>query len=142
MNSFCNQNILKLIFTSFSMFSIKQLLDVIHNHTIVISMLKTLNYNSIFRSIGKCKKVIEGHEETINSLLLLSNNILVSSSLNGEIKLWDLRTYECIKSLDQKSSVRLILHLPNDNIATCSINGHIKVWDPSQDYECIKSIYR
>jgi WD40 repeat protein len=141
MNSFCNQNILKLVFTSLSMFSIKQLLDVTHNHTIVISMLKTLNYDSIFRSMGRCKIVIEGHEAAISSLLLLPNNILVSGSWNGEIKLWDLSTYECIKSIDQKSSVRLILHMPNSNIATCSLNGHIKVWDPSLDYECIKSIY-
>jgi WD40 repeat protein len=141
MNNFYNENIIKLIFTSLSLFSIKQLLDVTHNQTITICILKTLNYDKIFRSIGRCKKVIEGHEASISSLQLLPNNTLASASWSGEIKLWDLSTYECIKSLGQKSSVRLILHMPNGNIVTCSINGNIKVWDPIQDYECIKSIY-
>jgi len=48
---------------------------------------------------GLIMKILEGHDSCIESLYLLNDDILVSYSCNGEIKIWNTDTGELKKKI-------------------------------------------
>jgi WD40 repeat protein len=46
------------------------------------------------------KHSLEGHQNTINNVIPYSHNKLISCSYDKTIKVWDLITGECLKTLE------------------------------------------
>jgi WD40 repeat protein len=68
----------------------------------------------------------------INSLVVLKNNLLVSSSLiSADISIWNITSGEIVQNLiDHKGSVSVVILLPNGYLASGSDDNMVKVWDP------------
>ncbi|MEG4800580.1 NACHT domain-containing protein [Microcoleus sp. ARI1-B5] len=53
--------------------------------------------------LGKCRKILEGHTSQVNSIAFSSDGeILVSCSMDSTIKIWQVETGECLKTLRSK----------------------------------------
>ena len=67
----------------------------------VDSTIRVWNISKNFESFS-----LEGHEQTVESVVEIENNILFSCSLDKTCKLWDVNTKVCLKKLpkDQGSN--------------------------------------
>ena len=71
--------------------------------------------------------------------LNLTGSKLISCSADKTIKIWDLETFECLKTLNGHSDrVKKIEKLPNDRILSCSSDHTIKLWDIGTGF-CLKT---
>jgi WD40 repeat protein len=77
----------------------------------------------------ECIKTIYTHEETINSIYLynLGNEFMVSKS-NKEFKIWDVRTYECMKTYKEDSVIYNLIVIKDNNIITGTGNKKVNLW--------------
>ena len=72
--------------------------------------------------------------------LILNNQLLMSSSHDDSIKVWDLETNECVKTLVGHSNRVLCLEtIGNGQIASGSADNTIKIWDVTQN-TCLNTI--
>lgn len=66
----------------------------------------------------------------VNSLTVLPNRQLVSSSNDGSIKLWDVTTAKLVKTLQKANDyIYAMTVLPNGKVAMGSHSGDINIWD-------------
>ena len=73
---------------------------------------------------------LEGHDNTISSLRMMKNGLLLSSSWDSTIKIWNLKTKSCIVSLEgHKNIVWDVIEMEDGNIASCSSDNSIIVWE-------------
>jgi WD40 repeat protein len=140
MITFFNENILKTIFRTYTLFDISHNLDKIANRTICREIiLKNLNNKSIFKSIGISTTILNGHSSSINSLALLPNNNIISASNDKTLKIWNIKTNHCLTTMENNGyELSSLIILANGNIATCSNDDQICIWSGS--YECIRTI--
>ena len=92
-------------------------------------------------SSGKKEMTLRGHEDTIVSLCVLDNGYLVSSSIDGKVKIWEIkkRIYNNISTLEgHTNEVQKVIALSNDRIGSCSYDKTVRIWSASPPYECIK----
>ena len=75
-----------------------------------------------------------GHTRSVVSLALLSNESLASGSINAEIRIWNIGTGKCLRTLINTRSdkyayaVFALQPLPNGRLASGSECGRIKIW--------------
>jgi len=75
-----------------------------------------------------------------NNIIELQNGNLASSCKNGEVKLWNAKTYTCeVTLVGHKKWVLPLLELPDNKLVSGDGNGKIKVWD-LVSYKCIQDI--
>ena len=68
------------------------------------------------------------------------HNKLASGSKDNSIKLWDVDTGECLRTLTGHSGTVISLHLlPNNILASGSLDKSIKLWNVSSG-ECIRTL--
>ena len=68
------------------------------------------------------------------------DRLLVSCSNDKCIKLWDLETYECIRTIeDHAGQIESINVLENGHLISSTDNMSLKVWNPA-DGVCLKTI--
>jgi len=72
-------------------------------------------------------KTLEGHEHKITALTMLPHNMLASGSIDDTIKIWDLQSGECFKTLH--GMVSSLVALPNGTLASGSHDGTINLWN-------------
>ncbi len=78
-------------------------------------------------------KFNNGHTEFVRSLSLLNNNILVSGSRDGSVKIWDLDllkirvTYNS-SNLGHKNWVSSLAKFGSTSFASGSHDNEIKIW--------------
>ncbi len=60
---------------------------------------------------GECLKTIEAHSDTVFSLRKLSNNSVISCSLDRTIKIWDIETSSCLITSNDHQNAVLCLDL-------------------------------
>jgi WD40 repeat protein len=137
---FTNQNSLKSIFESFQLLRIQHLVDeTINNKAITSTLLNILNYDKIFKSIGRVKSILRGHEHSVDSLVLLPDATILSAEYNM-LKFWNPDNYECIGSNEEEDTIiRSVIILPEWKLATCLFTG-IKIRLAKDDYQYIKCI--
>lgn len=78
----------------------------------------------------KVKNTLIGHTSNLNKILPFKNNTLLSGSENGEIKLWDLNTFQALWTINaHQERINNIITLQSKNdsiIASCSSDKTIK----------------
>jgi WD40 repeat protein len=96
-----NENIIKLIFDNFN--PLNNLLEKTTNKTITKIILSILNYNNMFKSIGKNQIILRGHNHWVRSLISLSENLILSASFDKTLRTWDINNYTCIATIVEDS---------------------------------------
>lgn len=85
---------------------------------------------------GKCLNTLVGHKRPITNVIeLKKEDILVSSSWDCSIKLWN-RNGKCLKTIQEDKEISTIIELKDGNIAG-GIGNDIKIWDLSG--KCLKT---
>ena len=78
----------------------------------------------------RCLYSLEGHENTISSLVLLKNEYLGSSSWDCTCKIWNLEIRSCIYTLKcHKDIVWCFIELKNGEYASCSNDKNVIIWE-------------
>jgi hypothetical protein len=134
-----NENLLKSIFESFQLVSIQHLIDKTFNDKLITSrLLNILSYDKIFKSIGRGKTILKGHEDNVNSLALLQDGTILSAGLYM-LKFWNPDNCQCIGTIKEEFGIRSLILLPEWKLAICLPSG-IKLRLTKDDYQCIRNI--
>jgi WD40 repeat protein len=139
MINFENVNILWIIFQSFSLPKIKALSADITNPTLVKALLKILSFEKRLEKLAKVRKMLTGHKKRVNSLSTLSNGNIVSASDDCTLKIWDLKSLQCIFTIEDDCMINSVVALNDDMIAYCTYSS-IKVQEIKDDYKSFKHI--
>jgi WD40 repeat protein len=84
--------------------------------------------------------LLEGHSDLISRIIRISNEKIASCSFDKTIKIWNMITGECLRTIEAHSNfVRFMIELPNNKIISCSDDKKIKVWDTDTGY-CLKTL--
>jgi WD40 repeat protein len=89
-----------------------------------------------------CKYTLEGHNDTITSLLFLSSNLyLISGSSDQSIRIWDsMSQYKCIKIiLFHNDTISCLISVNNDLFASASYDKTLKLWN-AHNYQYVDTI--
>lgn len=79
------------------------------------------------RNTGRHIRTLKGHASRINSIAT-DGNLIVSASDDETVKIWNINTGECIKTIKHDSSVHSVA-IVGDRIISGSYYGTIKIWD-------------
>ncbi|MGZ6330320.1 MAG: putative nucleotidyltransferase substrate binding domain-containing protein [Parachlamydiaceae bacterium] len=85
----------------------------------------------------QCVQSLKGH--TVCAMATLGDNKLVSGSWDKTIKVWDLQSGSCLKTLNDPDSVLALAVLNDGTLASGSADRTIKVWD-LQIGACLKTL--
>lgn len=81
---------------------------------------------------GTCTKTLEGHTDNIVCLdFNHPKGMLVSSSMDGTVKVWDLYQNRCLGNLEGHNGTVRCLQLNEARLLTGADDGTIKQWDLS-----------
>jgi hypothetical protein len=137
-----NENILGLVFENFALREANRLHIETKNKTFSKLLLMSLNFQAIYKSIGKTKTSLVGHKLTPSSIALMPDGNVISVSKDKTLKLWDINNNTCIGTVS--AFVELVdvslLVLSDSTVITCSRNNHIQLWDVKVKFSCTKVI--
>jgi WD40 repeat protein len=78
-----------------------------------------------------CIKTLEAHEESLHGidLNLLGGDFMVSRTyLDDEYKIWDLKTYKCLKTYKEDSQIERLICTKNKEIITATDDNQLNIW--------------
>lgn len=79
---------------------------------------------------GSCIRILRGHKNQVQDLVLLSNGLLVSCSLDEKIKIWNIERGDCEKTLTgHTDGIECLLLLNDGNLASGSRDKTIRIWN-------------
>jgi len=79
---------------------------------------------------GERDKVLEGHTQDVTALTVMADGRLVSASADKSLRVWDVRTGQCLKVLiGHTESVYGVAALDKDLVASCSGDKSVRIWD-------------
>jgi WD40 repeat protein len=133
---FTNQNLLKSIFESFQFQHL--IAKIINNKLITSKLLNILSYDKIFKSMGRDKTILTGHEDSITSLALLPDGTILSAG-SRMLKFWNPVNGKCIGTIKEDIGIRSVILLSEWKLAISSPSG-IKIRLAKEDYHCIRNI--
>jgi WD40 repeat protein len=137
MNTFNNENLLKLIFNTFRLFKAFHLLKSINNKILCVIMIDSLSYNKVFSSMGSDKIILDEDKEKKNIILAsLPDGNIITGSYRVAYKVWDVNNYSCIKSLNEEG---IMYPLYNGNIAILDY-AKINILNSSDNFKVINTI--
>ena len=88
---------------------------------------------------------LRGHTHFVISLALLSNTILASGSTDDEIRIWNIESGQCLRTLMHYpryvSSVNALLRLANAKLASGLQSGLIAIWNLDNG-ELIRNLFQ
>jgi WD40 repeat protein len=134
-----NDNILKLVFDNYNPRNNIDLLDRTNNETIIKIILSILSFKKMFKLIGKNQIILKERDSWITSAILLSENLMLSSSYNGILREWDLNNYSCVTTIQEETHLNSLLKLP-DGILALAYGRAIKTINVNDGFNCIKSL--
>ncbi len=91
------------------------------------------------KPIIKSFKTLEGHTRPVQHLQLLPNGELLSSSFGNILKIWDLKTLSCLKTLNLKEQILCVQILPSGEVVTGSDDSNLRLWD-IEKMKCVKTL--
>ena len=96
--------------------------------------------NVLSQDCGQLLKKFNHNRQRIKSIQVDEiSNKLISVSIDSAIKIWNLETGECLKTLNEHELVSVILKIPNNKFISASIDKTIKIWDLNS-YECLNTL--
>ena len=100
-----------------------------------------IKVNGLSKDFGDLINIYNEHVKCINSIQVdVGSNKLISASDDKTIKIWNLETGECLKTLnDHKNYVNCILIISNNRFMSGSEDKTIKIWDLNT-YECLNTL--
>jgi WD40 repeat protein len=83
---------------------------------------------------GKIEKTLQGHSDVVNFVAfnpVRANCTLASCSADSSIKLWDIKSYSCLKTFNGHDHyVSGLAFLPSgDAFVSCSRDKTLKLWE-------------
>jgi len=85
---------------------------------------------------------LKGHTSCVSCLAVLSNGVLASGSYDGTIKVWDVKTGVCQRTLSgHERGISTIVALPNGMLVSVSIDKTVKLWDVFAS-KCIRTFFK
>lgn len=85
--------------------------------------------------------IIKGHTKPIFCLVLLSDDKCATGSGDRAVKIWNLNTGECMKTLlGHRDAIKCMKLLNNDQLVTGSTDKTIKIWDLERGV-CLRTLY-
>jgi WD40 repeat protein len=71
-------------------------------------------------------------------LNLLGNDFMISRIGDHEFKIWDLKTYQCLKTYEEDSRIRELIVTKNNEIITITESNEVNVWRDQTNFKsCI-----
>ena len=93
------------------------------------------NNNSNNNNIDKnsihyqCIKTIEGHSEKIVSMIELYNGNIATGSYDNKIKIWNLETLECVKTINEEGYIFCLLEMEPNIILSGTNKNSIQLFN-------------
>ena len=90
-----------------------------------------VNYHNITNHISpfRCVKSFEAHDNKIASLIALYNGSIVSGSIDGIIKIWDINSQQCLRTFHETGKVICMLEFDPGKLLTGTDENEIHLWD-------------
>lgn len=102
--------------------------------------IRELNVKMSFGElVNKSHATLNGHSAPVVSLAILSNDKLVSGSEDNKIKIWNLNSNKCIRTLEGHFNCVKSLAVLLDKIVSASSDKTIRIWN-SINGQCIKTL--
>ncbi|XP_049850741.1 U3 small nucleolar RNA-associated protein 15 homolog [Schistocerca gregaria] len=85
---------------------------------------------------------IEAHKDHIRCGIIspTSEHIWVSGSYDHTVKIWDMRSNQCVSTLMHEDPVEDVLMLPSGGILISASGNKIRVWDILGSFNCLETI--
>jgi WD40 repeat protein len=131
-----NENIIKLIFRTFSLQQVNDYFNKTSNTILSNIILRTYSYKLNYKSIGKNKFLFES-QNYYNSINLLPNDNLITLTWGNLMTIWNPKDFSIIKTIDC-GYINSLAVLPNGFIVTNS-DMELRVFDINDNYNCIKT---
>jgi WD40 repeat protein len=123
-----NENLLSLIFKSFTLSKRYELLTKTSNTILTKRILRSLNYKAIFQSMGKKLRIYK-YRKSIHSLIKLSDDYLLFAS-DEELKIFHIKSGKFRKTNVRDDNISSLIMLANGLMASCYSNqAKIKIWE-------------
>jgi WD40 repeat protein len=141
MKSLRNENLLKLVFESFTLCKAKH--SFTHSKSRIISkiLLKALNLKKLFMSSGKSKDIIK-YDRSITSVIRFTDNNIITTSSDSKLKIINMDNYNCIVTLldEDYEYISSMILLPNGNILYSTWLFTIKEVNPNENFSCVNFV--
>jgi WD40 repeat protein len=139
-----NENILKLIFNSFSLFVNRQLFNKIKSKVINSKIiLQILHYKKMFKSLGRSHVIIDSQVDEYPRYEFLTElpNSNLAVGQDGLLKIFNLQTYSYIKTFNFNSYLNSLYVLPGKRFVAC-LDDKIEIWGEfiEEEINLIKTI--
>lgn len=87
-------------------------------------------------------KTLSGHTSSVWTILVLpGDTTAVSGSLDKTIRVWDIESGECLKTLkDQLAQIMVLKNYQEDMMISCDSDGAIKIWSVSKGFSVLTSL--
>ena len=99
----------------------KENINTLNNTFFSISKNKNKEY--------KCIKTLEGHKEKIVSMIELSNGAIATGSYDNKIKIWNLETLQCIKTISEEGYIFCLLEMEPNKLLSGTNKNSIQLYD-------------
>lgn len=108
-------------------------------------IIRDLKDRKISSDFGQNVLTLKGHHDWVTSVQVIeSKNIIISGSSDNRIKIWSLRTGDCMKTLRKHTDhISSLLLISNDLLISASYDETIRLWtlvDDEEDYLNINRI--
>jgi len=81
-------------------------------------------------STGKQRHVLSGHAQKVYSVVLdPSRNRCISGSMDSHIRIWDLDTGACIRTLEGHTLLVGLLDLRDERLVSAAADSTLRIWD-------------
>jgi WD40 repeat protein len=105
-------------------------LTFLNDETFASGCFKEIKIWSIKGNI-ECIKTIDAHDSNGYGIVLnsLGNDFIVSRASEGcEFKIWDVKSYECLKTYNEDSAINRLIVTKNQDIITETKDMKVNVW--------------